>query len=180
VEGKFDAEFFKEALRHVRLRRPIRIVDLPALDGDIGGGGIERMRSYIKDNASAIASRRAGAPVVAVLDWDAAGKLGQFSKLVARPEVYKAFAWHEQRANPRAGKSFKGIERFHNNRVLDLAIQRDAPIGQKKNGELTVAAAEYDRAKAIIARIVQEGLKESDLKYAMDFVIEVAKAAEAL
>lgn len=130
VEGKFDREFIEEAFRFYRPKRPVRVVDLPVLDGATGGVA-ERIQRYIKDNANAIRSRRSDAPLIVVLDWDAAKKVDQFKRLVDSPSVYKVLAWPGEAANPKASKSFRGIERFHCDRVLDLAIEREAPIGRK-------------------------------------------------
>jgi hypothetical protein len=113
VEGKFDREFIEEAFRFYRPKRPVRVVDLPGLDDATGGGGVERVLRYIKANANAIRSRRSEAPLIVVLDWDAAKKVDQFKKLVDSPSVYKVLAWRAEAANPKASKSFKGIERFH-------------------------------------------------------------------
>jgi hypothetical protein len=151
VEGKSDREFIDEALRFHRLKRPVRVVDLQLLDETSGGGGVERIERYVKDNANAIRSRRPEAPLIVLLDWDAARKIDHFKKLLDVPSIYKVFAWPEDDANPKAGKSFRGIERFHSDRVLDLAIAREVPIGRKmKKGQpndYIVQAADYDQVK---------------------------------
>jgi hypothetical protein len=175
VEGKFDREFLEEAFKHVRPTRPVRVVDLLALESSVGGGGVDRMRQYVKENAGAIKSRQCAAPVVVLLDWDAAPKREQFAKLVDAPDIYKVVAWPDQALNPNAGKSFKGIERTHCDRVLDLAIQRGAPIARKqseggKPGEYVVDPAEYDKVKVVLAGIVREGLKVTDLVHAKPLV----------
>ena len=167
VEGQFDREFVEEAFRYFKPKRPVRVVDLPALDESSGGGGLERMRQYIKDSANAIRSRRSEAPVVVVLDWDASGKQEQFKRLVSASTVYKVLVWPVDRANPKAGRSFKGLERFHCDRVLDLAIDRGAPIAQKSRGaqagHYVVEPAEYEKSKQVLAAIVREGLQQTDL-----------------
>jgi hypothetical protein len=80
------------------------------------------------------------------------------------------FAWPEDDANPKAGKSFRGIERFHSDRVLDLAIAREVPIGRKmKKGQpndYIVQAADYDQVKNALALIVSEGLQQTDFCHA--------------
>jgi predicted ATP-dependent endonuclease of OLD family len=183
VEGKFDREFIEEGLRFVRPNRPIRVVDLPKLDGVTGGGGIDRIQRYIKDNANAIRSRRPEAPLIVVLDWEAAKKVEQFKKLVNAPSVYKVFAWPVEAANPKAAKSFKGLERFHCDRVLDLAIEQDAPIGRKikkgQHGDYIVEADTYGEVKTALAAIVREGIQQSDLIHVDAFIKRILQEAGA-
>jgi len=183
VEGKFDQEFLDEAFKHIRPKRRLRVVDLPALDSSEGGGGVERMRQYVKEHANAIKSRQPVAPVLVLLDWDAAPKREQFAKLIDAPDVYKVLAWPEQALNPNVGKSFKGIERTHCDRVLELAIQRDAPIARKRRrsgaDEYVVDPAEYSKVKSVLAAIVREGLRATDLIHAKILVEELLKEAGA-
>jgi len=183
VEGQFDREFVEEAFRYFKPKRPVRVVDLPALDESSGGGGLERMRQYIKDSANAIRSRRSEAPVVVVLDWDASGKQEQFKRLVSASTVYKVLVWPVDRANPKAGRSFKGLERFHCDRVLDLAIDRGAPIAQKSRGaqagHYVVEPAEYEEVKQVLAAIVREGLQQTDLVHAESFIRQILTEAGA-
>jgi hypothetical protein len=86
-------------------------------------------------------------------------------------------------ANPKASKSFKGIERFHCDRVLDLAIARDAPIGRKtKNGQpgdYIVEAADYDQVKTALAAIVREGIQSTDFCHAETMIRQVLQEAGA-
>jgi hypothetical protein len=112
VEGKFDREFIEEAFRFYRPKRPVRVVDLPVLDDATGGGGVERIQRYIKDNANAIRSRRSEAPLIVVLDWDAAKKVDQFKKLVDSPSVYKVLTWRAEAANPKASRVSKELKGF--------------------------------------------------------------------
>jgi hypothetical protein len=184
VEGKFDREFIEEAFRFSKPKRAVRVVDLPKLDGSVGGSGVERIQRYVKDNAAAIRSRRPTAPIIVVLDWDAAGKVEQFKKYVGDNSVYKVLSWPEKDANPKAGRSFKGIERFHSSRVLDLAISRGTPIGRKmlngRPGDYIVAASEYDEVKIALAEIVRAGLQSTDFIHADDFIKQILHEAAAL
>jgi hypothetical protein len=128
-------------------------------------------------------SRRSEAPLIVVLDWDAAKKVDQFKRLVDSPSVYKVFAWRAEAANPKASKSFKGIERFHCDRVLDLAIKRDAPIGRKTKkgqpGDYIVEAADYDQVKNALAAIVREGIQPTDFCHAETMIRQVLQEAGA-
>jgi hypothetical protein len=92
-------------------------------------------------------------------------------------------AWPVEAANPKAGKSFKGLERFHCDRVLDLAIAREAPIGRKTRkgqpSDYIVGAGDYDQVKTVVAAIVREGLQQSDFCYAETVIRQILEEAGA-
>jgi hypothetical protein len=179
VEGQFDREFLEEAFRHFKPKRQVRVVDLPRLDPNSGSGGVDRMRQYIKDSANAIRARRPEAPVVVVLDWDAAKRQEEFKKLVPGKAPYKVLVWPETSANPKAGKDFTGIERFHCDRVLRLVSKPDGPIGTKPNGDYVVGRFDYNELKKQLAEIVREGLQQSDFVHAEAFIKQILQEAGA-
>jgi hypothetical protein len=183
VEGRFDREFLEKAFEHIRPKRPVRVADLAALDPSSGDGGVDRTRQYIRENAAAIRSRRADAPIIVVLDWDASSKADQFGKLVNAPSVYKVLAWPIEALNPRAGKSFRGVERAHSDRVFDEAIRRGAPIGRKgtngQPGDYIVQTSDYPNVKQILAQIVREGLAAEDFTHARPFIERLLQEAGA-
>lgn len=180
VEGRFDREFLEEAFRFFKLKRPVHVVDLPELDTASGGGGVDRVRSYIRDSASAIRSRRPDAPVIVVLDWEVAKRKNEFEKLLSACPAYKVLVWPEKDANPKASEGFKGIERFHCDRVFELAIEQGSPIGKTKEEKYIVQASDYDQVKTTLADIVRQSLQESDLVHAKRFVQQILEAAKAI
>jgi predicted ATP-dependent endonuclease of OLD family len=180
VEGPSDREFFEEAFRFFKPKRPVHVADIQVLDPNVGGGGKEQMRQYIKNNVSVIKARRHDAPVIVVLDWEEAQKKKEFESLVSGAQQYKVVVWPEIDANPKADKSFKGIERFYSDRMVERAIPKGAPIARKPDGSYTVAAHDYKRVKEVLREIVCEGLEESDFKYAKKFIVGVLQEAGAL
>jgi hypothetical protein len=92
-------------------------------------------------------------------------------------------AWRAEDANPKAGKSFRGIERFHCDRLLELAMARAAPIGRKtKNGQpgdYIVEAADYDQVKNALAAIVREGIQLTDFCHAKTMIQQLLQEAGA-
>jgi hypothetical protein len=93
-------------------------------------------------------------------------------------------AWPEQALNPMVGKTFKGLERTHCDRVLTLAMQQGAPIARKHGkdgacGEYVIDPAEYDQVKTALARIVRSGLLISDFVHARPLLQELIREATA-
>ena len=140
---------------------------------------MDRIRQYVKEHAGAIGSRRSGAPVIVVLDWDAASKTDSFSKLVKNSKSYKVLAWPVQALNPKVEASFRGIERAHSDRVLEDAISRGAQIGRKSNGNYIVQVADYGGVKQKIAEIVRQGLQPDDFEHAKPFIQHLLQEAGA-
>ena len=126
------------------------------MDTKSGGGGVDRMRDYIKDSANAIRSRRNDAAVVVVLDWDAAGKQNSLKNLLALHPPTKFSTWPVDFAKPEAGVSCRGLERFHCNRVLSLPSNGGAKFGRISNEmqrtSYMVEAAGYAKVKAAARR----------------------------
>jgi hypothetical protein len=82
------------------------------------------------------------------------------------------------------GKTFKGLERAHCDRVLTLAIQQGVPIARKHSkdgsrGEYVIDPAEYDQVKTALARIVRSGLLISDFVHARPLLQDLIREATA-
>ncbi|MGQ9652415.1 MAG: ATP-dependent nuclease [Phycisphaerae bacterium] len=177
VEGEFDVVFLEKAFQAMQVERPIRVADQARVEGSTDGGGVERLRKYIKDNASAIQARRPEAPVVVLLDWDARSKVDGFASLVPAANTYKALAWPDRALNPKLGRSFKGIERAYSDRIIQIAIKKGVAIGEKKNREYVVSSDDYGEVKRQLADIVRSEFKPEDLAHCREFLEEVLSCA---
>jgi len=177
VEGEFDVVFLEKAFQSMQVKRQIRIADVVRLGGGADGGGVDKLRKYIKDNASAIQARRPEAPVVVVLDWDARNKVDGFTGLIPAANTYKVMAWPDSALNPKLGPSFKGVERAYSDRIIQQAIKSGAEIGTKKNGEYVVSSDDYREIKSKLAEIVRKGLEAEDLAHCREFLKEVLSSA---
>lgn len=178
VEGKNDSVFFEEAFKFIRPKRRIHTTYLELLEGGGKTGGKDDLLEYVKANAKAIKARSKDAPVIVVLDWDAAKKVEQFKKHFTTDDPFQVMAWPESAFNPKLGKSFRGIERHFSDRIITTAIRRGADLHRSTKGAYSVPADEYGAVKAILNSIVAEGLKEIDLKYARAFLEELVRKAE--
>jgi hypothetical protein len=167
VEGRHDRTFLDEAFRVLRPSRSIRIADLEEL-GDGGSGGIDRLLGYVKENAGVIKARAADSPIVVLLDWDAARKASAFTKLFSSTDPFSVLSWQEAEANPSLGPSFRGIERFFPDRLVDASEAQGFPIARTSKGVCSVDKADYGALKRWLGeRIAIDGLTIEDLTYAV-------------
>lgn len=179
VEGKCDRIFFEEALKQVRPRRAVRVRDIEQLEDQPTGGGVQNLLSYIKSNVGAIRARPSGSPVIVVLDWDAASKKPEFERRFNAGDPFEVRAWPDSYFNPSLGKTFRGVERYLSNRLIEAAEKEGSiTLGRTKAQVCVVEKDEYAKLKQILCRIIErDGLRPSDLQYAEPFVREVLSAA---
>jgi len=165
VEGRFDRVFLEECLKTVRPDRSIRVVDLEELSVQ-GAGGVDRLLSYVKENAGVIKARAADSPVLVLLDWDAATRAPTFAKFFSSKDSFDVLAWDAAEANPNLGRSFRGIERFFPDRLIDAAETEGFAIARTAKGVCTVEKDDYGALKRWLSeRIAAEGLTRGDLTY---------------
>ncbi len=177
VEGESDVVFLEKAFQAMQVKRQIRVADLTRVGGGSEGGGVDKLRRYIKDNASAIRARRPEAPVVVLLDWDARSKVDGFAGLIDAANTYKVLAWPDEALNKNLGKSFKGVERAYSDRIIEAAINEGANIGKNRAGLYMVQSDEYGGIKATLSRIVADGLSKNDLAHCESFLQRILSAA---
>lgn len=179
VEGKFDYDFWQEALRLLRPKKPVQIVYLQKLDEE-ATGGVEATRAYLKENRGAVKSREKAAPVIVVLDWDAANKKASFERLFDKGDPFHVIDWADTALNPKLGKSFKGIERAFSDGLVAKAEAKGANIGRTKNTTLVVAQDDYGSVKSLLNAAVRQGLGDQDLLHARPVVEQMLTLAGAL
>ena len=175
VEGAQDAALIERGLELVGEKGRCRVTYLKLL-GDAAPGGVDAMYKYLGARVQALRARSASAPVVVLLDWDAAARRGAFQQLAPNAPGYKVVAWDENDANPKLGKSFRGMERFMSQRIIDEARKRGAPIAKKDNGDYVVAADEREPAKNVINDVIKSGITDKDLRYVRKCLANVIAA----
>jgi hypothetical protein len=166
VEGRFDRVFLDECLGTIRPDRSIRVADLEELSVQ-STGGVDRLLSYIRENAGVIRARTADSPVVVLLDWDAAARVPTFAKLFSSTDPFRVLAWDAAEANPTLGPSFRGIERFFPDRLIDAAEAEGYPIARTAKGVCSVEKDNYGALKRWLSeKVAAEGLTTDDLTFA--------------
>jgi hypothetical protein len=180
VEGKFDAAFLEEAFKLIRPMRKVEVSYLEQLDAGGGTGGVEELSRYIKSNAPVIRSRRPEAPVVVVLDWDAAAKAERLRRLFTTTDPCKVLVWPDTTFNPNLGNSFKGIERHFSDRIIQESEGRGVTVFRSATGVCSIERDNYGQAKQTMHEIVKQGLQAADLAHARAFLEEILRSAGAI
>ncbi|MCD6327176.1 AAA family ATPase [bacterium] len=170
VEGKYDCAFLEQALRLLAPQRTINVSYVGRLQGGDATGGDKHLQSYVKNNASAIKSRPHSAPVIALLDWDAARRVNEFKKGFESSDPYQVKAWPENACNPELDRSFHGIERHMPDRIIDLADQTANIIFKRGRAKAIPKDADYGKFKEAVFGIVQRGIKAEDLVHVEPFL----------
>jgi predicted ATPase len=173
VEGKHDAAFLEEAFRLSRPNRRPRITYLEQISDGGATGGVDNLKKYVLHNARAIKARSKEAPVVIVLDWDAAGKATGFRRPFNDSDPISVLVWPDTAFNPNLNQTFCGIERHFSDRMINEAEKRGAHIFRDGNGVCSVPRQDYGQVKDILHKIVREGLQDDDLQFSRDFVRDV-------
>jgi hypothetical protein len=181
VEGKLDEAFLQRALALVGRNASLRISYLEQLAGGDGRtGGVDELKEYVKQHASAIKSRTKKAPVLVALDWDSASKKPQFERWFQNNDPFGVLVWEEADANPRLSRRFRGIERFLSSRIIEAALQQGAEILQRRRTEIwTVEPEQYEAVKLKLAAIVQAGLTNDDLVHVQPFLQKLTEMMRA-
>jgi hypothetical protein len=166
VEGKYDETFISKALRLMGKDHLCRVSYLERLTDDGSTGGIESTLKYLRSNRSAIKSRRRGAPVVMVLDWESKNRKKHFEELFTASDPFYALCWPETDCNPKLGKTFRGIERFYSDRIIRLAESTGVNISRNRGGIAVVDRDEYGDIKQAMSKVVASHLEIRDLIFA--------------
>ena len=114
AEGPRDRRYLYAAAGLNGSRIPAVVLSVQDLPGAQEGGGVDALKTWLKNNPKALVGKPEYAPVVALLDWETSEG--------TRVEVEKRLRQQQPRAvcllmpadqaNPKLGKSVRGIERF--------------------------------------------------------------------
>jgi hypothetical protein len=170
VEGRHDVAFLTEAFRIAKPGRRVTVTSLEEL-GKPNAGGVDTILRYVKDNAGVIRARNTTAPVIVALDWDARAKVTAFEKLFTPEDPFAVLAWPESEANPKLGRTFRGIERFYPDRLIEEAEKQGHAIARRHDGVASVEPDIYGSLKRHLSDTVRlHGLQHDDLVFAKPFV----------
>lgn len=175
VEGKYDHAFLDQALKILAPQKNISVSYLELLQGGNITGGVDELLKYVKTNVNAIKTRYKEAPLIVLLDWDAATKEREFKKLFVESDPYKVLAWPESAFNPKLSKSFRGIERHMSARIIDAADARISVLAKKSDGTKTVEKEDCGKLKEAVFAVLQEGVTLEDLVHVKSFLQDLLR-----
>jgi hypothetical protein len=170
TEGSYDKIFLDKALQLLEKSNNIIVECLRSLSEDKDKGGINTIKKYLKENKNVIKCRSQDSPVTVLLDWDSAGKTGNFD-LFEDDDPFKIAVWPVNLCNPLLDRSFKGIERFYPTHIIQEAIELGASIGTKQDGTYMVSKEDYSEIKKLLSDLVKDHLEPRDLQNLSDFII---------
>ncbi len=180
VEGKFDCAFLSAALALTPKSREVKISYLENLEPQRKTGGKDDLQRYVQEHASAIKSRSKLAPVLVVLDWDAAGKRDSYQKPFGPLDPFKVVAWPMTALNPKLGETFHGVERAYSDRLIEEGEKMGVKIYRAADGTCSTDAGDYGKTKQTLHAVVKQGLRESDLGHLKAFLGEILQAVGAV
>lgn len=163
VEGKTDKEFLIQAI-HILF--PVAQIRVSCLD-DIatGAGGDDTLVKYIRSNKEVLRLRPTHAQVLVLFDWDS-NKDQEMSKVRAEIPCLRVQRWDFKNANPSLDESFKGIERFLSDRIIELVSNETGKIGVQATGRKMVSSQSYGDVKRACADAVRRGITKADCVFA--------------
>jgi len=172
VEGDCDEVFITRALELLSGEN-YRVACLKTLTQEMSRGGVDALLRYVRDNKDVIKSRRSDAPVIVILDWDSKRKVSEFKKGFKEGDPYHVFCWPGAKSNPKLGTSFRGIERFYSDRIIEEAERRGARITVDPSGIKEVVGDDYSKVKKLCREIIRNDLQKEDLRYAENFLKKI-------
>lgn len=186
VDGKYDVQFFKKSLELINpnILNKCEILSLEniSLSDKEESGGTDATVKYLKANARVIKNRSSQFPVIVILDWEKTSKQQEIRKYFEETDLLKVLNWVEEKANPRLGKGFTGMERFLSDRIIRL-IKAKIPHIVTYNSEANLYIVEkdnYGTFKSTASEIVNKELKKEDLTYAEHILKEIQKLVDNL
>lgn len=163
VEGKYDRDFLLECLRLMAIQNPPRVVCLADIKQDATQGGDARLHGFVKEHVDVIRARNAYAKVAVLLDWDSANKRQSFENLFHASDPFKCLAWDSADANPKLADTFRGIERFFPDRIIQkVEAANPSLFFTNGNNVKTINPSETSRVKPLLNAEVASGLTAGD------------------
>ncbi|VTY36957.1 DNA replication and repair protein RecF [Xylophilus ampelinus] len=180
VEGKYDKDFIDACNKILGILPKYRVFTLEELEEDQSKGGIDSLIQYVKSRAEIIKSRNVSAGVFLLADWDAAKKESTFQNIFKGSDPFKFLAWDAKEANPLLDTTFRGIERFMHDRIIDAANNAcGMPAGTKASGVRMISSEDFGRFKKSANAIVNGGVQGDDAEYATPMLLRLSALTSA-
>lgn len=174
-DGKYDCPFIEQAIRLIDKNIPVKILHLEQFDKEKTGGESD-VYNYLIGSKEIIKNREKAAPIIVMLDWEDERKKEKWQSLAnGLNGRLKIFIWDKKDANPMLGRTFKGIERFYSDRLINI-VERKCPdiIAKKANNVKTIEQADYEIIKKkLYDEIISRPIRMGDVAYAKKTIAEI-------
>ncbi|WP_280391051.1 AAA family ATPase [Nocardia brasiliensis] len=167
VEGRTDKIYLSAAIRKANLRPRWKMIS-PDEDFETGSSG-EALQKYFSMNQAALAARPDAAFILALRDWEDAGKESKFDHTLAAHPFSKAIVCPSALCNPLLGKRFVGIERFLPEDLIESVATSLLLDRNVETGVLGIDRRELELIKPKLAKVVEDG--EDVGKYMVELVM---------
>ena len=164
TEGRIDRDVLRLAFKVTALRDPPQVFCLADMGIEDVTGGVGELKTYIKQRAGAIKTRPANSSVFVLLDWEESNQVAGIQRFVSQPQLIVQ-AWPSKDANPKLDESFKGIERFLSDRIVQIAADRCSAISTTGSGQRTVQQGQYAVVKSELRRAWESDFRVEDLHW---------------
>lgn len=178
VEGRTDKGFFTEALRILRIRPTFKLVTLADLTNLSDQGGVQAIKKFIKNYSAEIKLRSPDAPLILILDWDSASSAESIREVIDDDLRFRILVWNVLLSNPNLDESFRGLERFYSDRLIQIAdVRSGSVVGTTGQGRKTVTPKNIAKLKKELGNLVEEGLRDDDIIFAESFIRDIIEVA---
>jgi hypothetical protein len=125
----------------------------------------------VKEHVEVIRSRNAYAKVAVLLDWDAANRQNSFMNLFQTSDPFTCLSWDTEDMNPRLASTFRGVERFFPDRIINLVKSaHPSLIFSNAHGVLTINPGDTSRVKQLLNEEISKSLVAGDEVHARGMV----------
>lgn len=181
VEGAID-EMVMNHVAKVFGKSNIRFVTLPSMD-EAESAGVDALQSYLKKNQKLISRRQPDAPLIVLVDWDVSDEqmarlrvsygAGGADYVVRSDKIF---------ANKRLGESFRGIERYYPEQVIQASHDGgECVVGfpANRDGSWSISASELRKAKSRMASRIVRLDKPEQFTHLLGVLKQVVDASSA-
>ncbi|MCZ4536508.1 AAA family ATPase [Gordonia terrae] len=155
VEGRIDKVYLAAAVRKANMRPRWRIIS-PDEDLELGTSG-DALQQYFQMNQAALGARPDRAFVLALKDWEDAGKSGKLDKSLKSHQFSRTIVCPTEFCNPDLGQKFVGVERYLPTDLIIKVASESAIEKNVKTGVLGIDRQHLDSIKAELCELVRSG-----------------------
>jgi hypothetical protein len=177
VEGHYDVEALYHAAK-LSGNEDLRFVRLPGLDPDETAAGKDQITTYLKKISSLIPNRPAGAPLIALFDWDVSEQeLKKARSAYGTDGATRVLRMDPAHADVRLGEDFTGIERFYPPSIVEDGHNAgEFAVAMPSSGPFSISKPQLKKAKGRLSTRLKTITSPTDLAPLIKVLADVRRA----